>query len=121
MNAIKGCVNEYGQPLIEINVMGIRKGITCPAVINSGFNGDVCVPTPIAIQLGLELVAAYPIELADGTVRNELVFAGEVVFNGRRESAEILLTEAQDTLLGTGLLLDSVLEINFPKRAVEIK
>lgn len=48
-------------------------------------------------------------------MRNELVFAGEVVFDGRRESAEIILTEAQDTLLGTGLLLDDVLEINFPK------
>ena len=118
---MKGYVNEYGQPLVEITVMGTRKESTCPAVVDSGFNGDVCVPTSIAIQLGLELVATYTIELADGTVRNELIFAGEVVFNGRKESAEILLTEAQDTLLGTGLLMGRVLEIDFLKRAVEIR
>ncbi len=117
---MRGFVNEYGQPLVEITVTGIRDSITCPAVVDSGFNGDVCIPTSIAIQLGLELVAAYPIELADGTKRNELVFAGDVVLDGRRENAEVFLTEAQDALLGTGLLWDSVLEIDFIKRVVEI-
>jgi len=61
------------------------------------------------------------VELADGTRRRELVFEGLITLGEEEKRADIILTEARDTLLGTGLLLDSILEIDFAKRKVEIR
>lgn len=44
-------------------------------------------------------------ELADGTRKRELVFGGMVTLGEEEKRADIILTDAQDTLLGTGLLL----------------
>ena len=47
-------------------------------MVDSGFDGFLCLPIEVAVGLGLELVTTIPVELADGTVNeNELVFAGK--------------------------------------------
>ena len=61
------------------------------------------------------------VEYADGTVRRELVFRGQIKFGDRKHRVEITLTEAADALVGTRLLQDSVLEIDFSNLTVEIK
>jgi predicted aspartyl protease len=118
---MKSYVNEYGHPVVGITVVGSRGSATAEAILDTGFDGDVCLPTQVAIQLGLELAATQLIELADGTRKRELVFAGEGVFEDELRKVEIILTEAQDTLIGSRLLADKILEIDFPKRTVEIR
>jgi predicted aspartyl protease len=118
---MKSYVNEYGHPVVEITVVGSRGSATAEAILDTGFDGDVCLPTQVAIQLGLELAATQLIELADGTRKRELVFAGEGVFEDEVRKVEIILTEAQDTLVGSRLLADKILEIDFPNRMVEIR
>lgn len=39
----------------------------------------------------------------------------------RKQDAEVMLTEANEALIGTRLLMDSKLEIDFSKLTVEIK
>jgi len=94
--------------------------MTLLALVDTGFDGWVCLPTPIAIQLGLELFGLQVVELGDGSEIEELVFRGEVIFNQKRRDANITLTNSTDALLGTGLLEDSVLTIDFVDRTVEI-
>lgn len=53
---MEGYVNEYGQPIVEVTVEGSRGSIIAGAILNTGFDGDICLPTQVAIQLGLELV-----------------------------------------------------------------
>jgi len=118
---VEGYVNEYGQPVVEITVVGSRGSITIDAILNTGFDGDVCLLTQAAIQLGLELAATQLIELADGTRKRELVFAGKGIFGRKERAIEIILTEARDTLMGTRLLAEKILEIDFAKRTVEIR
>jgi predicted aspartyl protease len=110
-------VNEYGHPIVGITVVGSRGSATAEAILDTGFDGDVCLPT----QLGLELAATQLIELADGTRKRELVFAGEGVFGDEARKVEIILTEGQDALIGTRLLAYKILEIDFLKRTVEIR
>jgi predicted aspartyl protease len=114
-------VNEYGHPIVGITVVGSRGSATAEAILNTGFDGDVCLPTQVAIQLGLELAATQLIELADGTRKRELIFAGEGIFEDETRKVEIILTEGQDTLIGTRLLAHKTLEINFSKRTVAIR
>jgi clan AA aspartic protease len=94
--------------------------MTLLALVDTGFDGWVCLPTLIAIQLGLELFGLQVVELGDGSEIEELVFRGAVTFKQKMRDVDITLTNSADALLGTGLLEDSVLTIDFVERTVEI-
>ena len=113
-------VDEYRRCWAEISVAGAKQEITLLALVDTGFDGWVCLPTPIAIQLGLELFGLQIVELANGSQIEELVFRGEVTFKQKRKGVDITLTNSADALLGTGLLADSVLTIDFVERTMEI-
>lgn len=118
---MEGRIDNLGRPVVEVTISGRRGDITCPAIIDTGFDGEICLPVEVAVQLGLELAGIQSVMLADGTIKKELVFIGKVSLGKREEEARIILTEARDTLLGTGLLWDSKLEIDFSQFTVEIK
>ncbi len=42
---------------IELDVIGSRRIDRIPALIDTGFNGELCIPTSLAVTLGLELRA----------------------------------------------------------------
>ena len=45
--------------------------IAVDAVIDTGFDGYLCLPVQLAIQLGLELSGSIKVELADGSIKRE--------------------------------------------------
>lgn len=68
----------------------------------------------VAVPLGLELIDVADSELADGTiVQDELVFAGKVLWDDEVIDAEIVLTKSNDTLIGTAMLKNSDVRLNF--------
>lgn len=118
---MNGYVDEYFQPKLKIKAKGLRKTIEMEAVIDTGFDAELCLPVSIAIQLGLELTGGQYFELADGSIKHELVFAGEVIFEAKEIPVEISVTNADDALIGIGLLKNKKLIINFPTRVVSIE
>jgi clan AA aspartic protease len=118
---VEAYFDQAGHPRLKVSVVGSRAGIVVDALIDTGFDGDICLPTQLAIQLGLDLRDMVWVELADGTLKDELVFAGVVVWEGENREAMITLTESQEALLGTGLLADSVLEMDFARRQIIVK
>jgi len=118
-STIEGYFDEYRQPRIRITVVGTHGEATVDAVIDTGFDGDLCLPILIAIKLGLELRDVMSVELADGTIKQELLFAGVVQLGRQRKDVNILLTESDDALLGMNLL--SYLELDFVNRTVRLR
>ena len=49
-----------------------------------------------------------------------MVFSGTIEMGDQEVEAEIILTESDDPLIGTGLLKDMILNIDFRERKVEI-
>lgn len=117
--ALEGYFDEYGQPRVRITVIGTHDEIAVDAVIDTGFDGDLCLPVQMGIKLGLELRGLTRVELADGTVKQELVFAGVARLGRKRKDVNILLTESEDALLGTNVL--SYLELDFVNRTVRLR
>ena len=60
-------------------------------------------------------------EYADGRQSRELVFLGSVILGDQEKQLEISLTEAQEALIGTALLTDCTLEINFSQKSVLLR
>lgn len=89
--------------------------------MDTGFDGDLSLPVQIAVQLGLELYSIQPFELADGIVKNQLVFSGEIEFGETKRLAEITLTESEDALIGSGLFEGMALEIDYVNREVKLR
>lgn len=118
---MKGVVDKYSRAMLEIVLSGMRKEITTLAVIDTGFEGDICLPVGLAIQLGLELYDEVEMKLADGSIKSALVFKGVVMLGEEQKTAEIILTESQDVLIGTGLFKDKRLTIDFTSKVVEIE
>jgi clan AA aspartic protease len=108
-------------PTTLVEVIGSRGKAAFDAIIDTGFSGDVCLPVAVAIGLGLELVGQTSIELADGTLKSDLVFEGKVRFLGEQIDVDVYLTNRDEALIGTGLLESCRLTIDFDKNKVKIE
>lgn len=107
-------------PTADLEIIGSRGSMPITAIIDTGFDGYVCLPTSIAVQLGLDLVSQGSVELADGTVKSELLFAGSVRFLGATRAVQVYLTDSEDALIGTSLLADCRLLIDFRAGTVRL-
>lgn len=117
--ALEGYFDNYGQPRVGITVAGLHEEIALEAVIDTGFDGDLCLPIQVGIELGLKLKGITRVELADGTIKQELVFAGTAQLGRKRKDVSILLSESDDALLGTNML--SYVELDFVNQTVRIR
>jgi clan AA aspartic protease len=116
---LEGYVDEYGQGRAKVGVIGRKMEMAVDAVIDTGFDGYLCLPVQTAIQLGLELCDTMKVELADGTIKKEMVFSGVTKFGEEAKKARITLTESKDALIGTKMF--SYLEIDFEGKRVMVK
>lgn len=112
---MRGTIDAYGDAMFEVSLVGSRGQFGVFAVVDTGFSGAVCLPVKLAIQFGLELISEVPVEYADGTKKAELVFTGEIVWDGRSREVEVYLTRGEEVLIGKQLFEDGVLEIDYPR------
>lgn len=107
-------------PKTDVEVGGTRRTVALKAIVDTGFDGDICVPLNVAVTLGLELKGTGFMELADGSQRQELVFSGSVQLLGETRAVAILLTNGEEALVGTDLLADCRLTVDFPADKVRL-
>jgi clan AA aspartic protease len=119
---LEGFVDDSGQPWVRLALLG-RQGqlFEFEAIIDTGFDGALCLPRPLAEQAVLQLVGTQRVELADGSQHVEQLFLGEVLFDGVRQGVDISLTQGADALLGTALLQEYQLEVRFRSRTVVLR
>ena len=108
-------------PTATIEVFGTRQAVSLSAIVDTGFDGDLCLPTRHAVQLGLELIGERLVELADGTRKKELLFAGSVRFFGKTREVKLMLTNSEDALIGTRLMNHYPASIDFPGARVKLR
>jgi predicted aspartyl protease len=108
------------KPKVDVKVVGLDGQIEVPALIDTGFDGTLMLSLPKALSIGLKLSTVIPIELADGSIKNEYVFEGKVILGQEIVPVEIFLTTSDESLVGTALLCHHKLTIDFLRRAVVI-
>jgi len=120
---IKGVIRETGTPILSLKVIGKGGGeVTVEGILDTGFDGFLCLPIPLAVSLGLELIDVTRTELADGTiVEGELVFVGRAEWDGTMIDVDILLTRSGDMLVGTAFLKGYVVQLDYKANTIRIE
>jgi predicted aspartyl protease len=107
-------------PTASVQVSGTRGSVLVTGVLDTGFDGHLCLPINLAVTLGLLLEGEDQVELADGSLSQELVFGGNVVFMGLHRRVDIYLTRSEEALIGTALLDGCRLMIDFATGKVKL-
>ena len=69
-------------PLYPIEVIGLLSRVKIDAAVDTCFEGEVCLPATVAIELGLVLMGREEFEYADGRREMDYLFAVSRFFCG---------------------------------------
>ena len=91
------------------------------AVIDTGFNGDVELPAALRDDLAGRFVGRVTSLLAAGQVVEEDLYLVEFPFDGELLRAEATFAAVNEALLGTHILRQHRLQIDFPLKKVSVE
>ena len=118
---ISGIVNTSNEAVLRLVAFAPENAeVEFDGVVDTGFSGDLTLPSALIDALGLRWLGIEVGEMADG--REELfdVYSGQIIWDGEPRRVEV---EAAETfpLIGMNLLLGYCLKINVvPGGTVEI-
>lgn len=118
MSELKGNLYEGNEAWIEIYFSGFEKPLEF--LLDTGFNGSLCLPNYIAQELNLEIeqeIQFSGIGNHQGllqTSRTSIEWFGEEI------ETSIIINDGNDFLIGTKLLEDKELYINYKSGEVVI-
>jgi len=118
---IIGSVNENDEPVIKINLDLCREKRTVNAVIDTGFNGYISIPKKLIDNSDWDFLGTEEYELASGELMRERVYLGRIEIGTEKLIIFILSSNSSDTLIGTKLLKNKILTINFANRTLKIE
>jgi predicted aspartyl protease len=107
-------VNADGMPVILLAIAGQ----SWPAIIDTGFNGDLELPDSLKPAVNARYLNRLLSLLAGGLYIEEDNYEVDFPFDGQVVVAEATFVPRQDILLGTRLLQQYRLEIDFVARTV---
>ncbi len=112
-----GFVNEHQEAVLEI-VLDNGNSIEC--VLDTGFNGSLLLPRKFVEENSMKFVGRETAELVDEiTIEIESVL-GKIKWFAKEIPIRLFVSETSESLIGTELLTDSVLEIDYINRTVKI-
>lgn len=114
---IVGTVTARRIPMISITI----DGVSYRAVIDTGFNGDLELPESLRAQVAARLLAQSLSHLAGGVSIVEDIYLVDFPFDDQTVEAEASFVDGDEILIGTKLLKQHRLEIDFVKRTVRIE
>jgi predicted aspartyl protease len=129
---LEGSVDDLNRPLVRIETPGFTDPLV--AFVDTGFNGTLLIDERQAARLGFSVAKDSITQVRLASKENFLVGQGIFIWLGERRTilAHVLIEtrgerragNARETeeeiLIGTGLLSDCRLEIDFPARKVLI-
>lgn len=108
---IRGSVSPAAIPSVDLTLQGPGGQLTVAICVDTGFDGELLLPTPIIQLLQLQPTGTRAANLADGTPLILNRFAVNVHWDGQTRQANVLET-AGDALLGMTLMHGNRLTID---------
>jgi clan AA aspartic protease len=120
---VNGFVDDQLWALLPVLVSASRdgNGTEILAWIDTAFNGGLAIPRNLVADLGLVEVSYVEAILADGKSVELPLFRCIIDWFGNRYETEIAASDGKFPLLGTMLLADRDLHIDYKARMVEFQ
>ena len=112
-----GIVTATGEPVVQLPVAGQD----WPAVVDTGFNGDLELPEALRPFVNAEFRGQQPWLLASGHGIEEDMYSVDFPFDGQTVFAEASFVADGVILIGTGILRQHQLNISFPAETVPLE
>jgi predicted aspartyl protease len=109
-----GEVDGRGTPVIRLDIAGQ----TWTAIIDTGFDGFVHLPSVLASEFKSRLWGEADVTLSNGQIVRQKLFILEFPFDGELQTVRASFGPGHEVLIGTQLLAAYRVEINFATRAV---
>lgn len=116
--AIQGKVSAAREPVVVLRAFPTKRKFS--VIIDTGFSGELCLPTNVIRTLGFERVGRETYTLANGEPVHADVHKAEILWFNLRRSVEVIALDNPQGLLGTQLLQTCRLTVHFAKRTVFI-
>lgn len=115
-----GIVDESRRALLEVSVAADKDAMNEPLKvwIDTAFNGCLAIPRPQIERLGLKQASTTQAILADGHVVDLETFTGYLDWFGKVYRTQIVANDGEFPLLGTMLLADRKLLIDYTTKRV---
>jgi len=108
-------------PFVSLSLISATdEEIEVPAIIDTGYNGEVILSEDKIREIGLEFLGTIDTELADGEIVELDLFKGKIKWFDRIQEVAVGASRSEDTLIGTLLLGDCELDVNFKEGWVKI-
>lgn len=117
MARVSGRVNSFKEALIEV---GLNNGATLNCVIDTGFDGGLMVPKVFAARNEIPTFGHLAFETVGGARMYAAVGLAEIEWMGKMRPTEMIISEANDALIGTELLARTTLTVDYVTRIVTI-
>jgi len=114
---IEGTVTRQGVPTISLKVAGK----SYRAIIDTGFNGGLELPEKLRARVHPELLGEAKSLLAGGVVITENIYSVRFPFDGEIVKAEATFVSGSEILIGTALMSQHRLEVDFVARTLRIE
>ena len=117
-----GNVDESGRALLDVSVASKSDGFAKPVTvwIDTAFDGHFVFSQSLIDELGLESLVETEAILADGSTVQLETYLCYVDWFGERMPVQVIANEGRYPLLGTGLLENRVLHIDYIRRELRL-
>ena len=117
-----GTVDEKGRALLDVPISSQSDGTYTSVTtwIDTAFDGHLVFPRELIDRLRLDALVETEAILADGSKVALETFLGFVEWFGHRLPLQVIANEGRFPLLGTGLLEQRVLHIDYAKKELTL-
>jgi len=120
---VKGKVDDALRALIEVQVAASKQGKQQPIQvwIDTAFNGGLVIPRPEVERLGLKQGTTTQAILADGNLVDLETYTCYLEWFGSVYRTQVVANDGHTPLLGTMLLADRRLVVDYRQKSVELE
>ena len=112
-----GRVNSYREALVLIR---FRDRAATECIVDTGFDGGLMLPRAFLLQIHTPIIGELTFEMVGGTTMSAEVGLIEIDWLGSLRQVEVIISEGNDALVGTELLIATTLVIDYRSNSLAI-
>jgi clan AA aspartic protease len=112
-----GRVNSHREAVV---LLRFRNGAVIECVVDTGFDGALMLPRVFVPKIQIAIIGELTLEMVGGARMSADVGVTDISWLGRWRQIEVIVSEGEDALIGTELLIATTLTIDYQSSSLAI-